>query len=197
MIKLSNGMALWEMKAVLQGKDLAVVRSEVELGLRIHAESEKYLMAPVSKWPNIVLNWDTSKDSQRFSLDGYSLDATSLAEFHKFYPHGFCLGRVVLEEFDKQLCGWTRREGEELWTVGMATKLACLIVYLSEGRPISPPFAKPLPSKEIILGGGNHRYAIAKAIGEVEIPIHVLPEDKEQIESLVSVTWTENDQASD
>lgn len=90
------------MKAVLQGKDLAVVRSEVERGLRIYAESEKYLMTPVSKWPSISINWDTSLDSQRFSLDGYSLDKTSLADFHKRYPQGFCLGRVHLEEFDKQ-----------------------------------------------------------------------------------------------
>lgn len=182
----SEGMTTDEVCAVMRGRDLEEYRKEKELRLRIHADAQKYMLAPVSEWPNIKIIWDTSKNSQRFSLDGVSLE-----DFQKFYPQGFCLGWVALDEFDKKLCHFSRRDDGELWAIGFQSRLAYLIVYLAEGRPISPPLAKPLPSKEIIFCGGHHRYAIAKAIGETEIPIHIDPEHKDELDSLVRVKWSE------
>lgn len=180
----SGEMTFDEACAVMRGKDLQEYRKKKELRHRIDSESQKYMLAPVSDWPTIKINWDVSINSQRFSLDGVSLE-----DFQKFYPQGFCLGWVALDAFDRILCHFSRRDDGELWKVGFQSRLAYLIVYLSEGRPISPPLAKPLPSKEIILCGGHHRYAIAKAIGESEIPIHVDPEHKEEFDSLIKVKW--------
>lgn len=94
-----------------------------------------------------------------------------------------------LLDFDKVLCHFNRREEGELWKVGDSGKLAFLIVYLSENKPISPPFIKPNNHSEIYFVGGNHRYAIAKALGEDEIPIYVVHSDKDAISKLLPVRW--------
>jgi ParB-like chromosome segregation protein Spo0J len=77
----------------------------------------------------------------------------------------------------------------ELWELGCSAKLARLIVYLSESRPISPPLVKPVDDGEVILQGGHHRYAIEKVINEKEIPIHIEPEYKSKIDERLSVRW--------
>lgn len=177
---------LEEVFAKMQGQTLEEYRTQLEFHARIDSESEKYLNQPVEKWPYIVMNWDTSKSSQRFSLDGQSQE-----QFLKNYPDGFCLGHANLAEFDKILCHFSRRDDGELWELGCPDRLAFLIVYLSEGYPISPPLVKPLESGEVILQGGHHRYAIAKAIDETEIPIHVVPEHKSQIDKLIRVRWAD------
>ena len=168
----------------MRGEDLEEYRNERALRRRIGADSQKYIGVPVSQWPPIILKWDTSRESQRFSKDGISSE-----EFHKSYPQGFCLGCVALAEFDKRLCFYSRRKDRELWAIGDPFKLAYLIVYLSEGRPISPPLATPLAVNEIVIDGGHHRYAIAKAIGESEIPVYVTPRHKRDLDSLLSVRW--------
>lgn len=169
---------------VMRGKGLEEVGRERALHRRIKADSQRYLEAPVSEWPPIVFNWDLSQASQRFSKDGISSE-----EFSKTYPQGFCLGYVSLADFDQRLCFFSRRKDRELWAIGDPYKLAYLIIYLSEGRPISPPFARPLPCNEIVIDGGHHRYAVAKAVGETEIPVYVTPRHKRDLESLLSVKW--------
>lgn len=159
-------------------------RKERAMRQSICADSHKYLWVPVSEWPPIVLKWDISKESQRFSKDGLSPE-----EFNKWYPHGFCLGYVALSEFDMRLCFFSRRKDRELWKIGDPYKLAHLIGYLAEGRPISPPLATPMTSQEIVIEGGHHRYAIAKAIGESEIPVYVTPRKKSDLASLLRVQW--------
>jgi len=173
-----------EKLAAFRRKDQPEYLEEKKLRERISTEAERYFNLPVSAWPKITMNWDTSKESQR-----YSLDAICEALFNFRYPQGFCLGYVSLAELDKKLCKWSHRDDSELWTVGFPSRLAYLIVYLSEGRSISPPFVRPFSHNELIFGGGHHRYAIVKAIGETEVPIHVLPEDKEQVGALLSVRW--------
>lgn len=166
------------------GGNQETYRSERALSRRITIESEKYLEAPVSAWPRIIFNWDYSRTSQRFSKDGASPE-----EFDKAYPNGFRLGLVVLAEFDEKLCFFSRRKDRDLWSIGDPFKLAYLIVYLSEGRPISPPLATPMPTREIVIDGGHHRYAVAKAIGLAELPVYVTPRHKEDLESLIKVRW--------
>lgn len=171
-------------RVVMHGKELVGCGRERTLRRRIEADSRRYLEAPVSMWPPIVFNWDLSKESQRFSKDSVSSE-----EFSKTYPDGFCLGYVSLADFDQRLCFFSRRKDREIWTIGDPYKLAYLIIYLSEGRPISPPFARPLPSNEIVIDGGHHRYAVAKAMGLPEIPVYVTPRHKGDLESLLYVKW--------
>lgn len=173
-----------ELIAVENGENLEEYRHRKDIQQRLANESEKYIDTSPASWPEIKFNWDTSKESQVFSLD-----AMSKNEFKEYYPKGFILGHVSLTEFDKVIGHYSRRDEGELWEVGCKSKLSRLIGYLSEGHPISPLVANPTEFNEIILQGGHHRYAIAKVVGEVEIPIHAEPESKDAIDRLVSVRW--------
>jgi hypothetical protein len=177
-------MTLDEWLAVKRGEDIDSYRKGKAFQQRLSQAAEQYRNAPVERWPNIKINWDIRPESQKFSFDG-----PSIKKFEENYPKGLCLGYVELVEFDKALCRFSRRDEGELWNVGFASKLAYLIVYLSEGNPISPPFVKPIDNREVILAGGNHRYAIAKAIGEKTIPIYVCPEHKPGVETRITVEW--------
>lgn len=179
-----KGMSLQELLAVINGEDAVRVNEEAKLRSRIFEESQKYVRLPVEYWPEINMNWDVSETSQRFTLDGESED-----NFKKYYPEGFLLGYVSLSDMDNILHHFSRRDEGELWEVGCEFKLARLIVYLSEGRSISPPLVKPIENGEVILQGGHHRYAIAKVIGEKRIPIHVEPKYKTQLDDLLAVEW--------
>jgi len=178
------GKTIDQIAAENAGETLEEYRAKRSLFQRLSKESEKYIDTPSSEWPPIKFNWDLSLESQRHSLDGVSLE-----KFAEYYPAGFLLGFVTLQDFDKKLCHYSRRDEGELWKVGSQNNLASLIVYLSEGRPISPPLVKPLESGEVIFNGGHHRYAIAKEIGEHVIPIHIQPEYRERIDEILHVRW--------
>lgn len=181
---MNLGKTIDQISAENAGETLEEYRSKRSLLQRLSKESEKYIDTPASEWPLIKLNWDLSRESQRHSLDG-----ESPKNFAEYYPAGFLLGFITLQDFDQNLCRHSRRDEGELWQVGSKGKLARLIVYLSEGRPISPPLVKPLENGEVIFNGGHHRYAIAKEIGEDVIPIHVQPEYQERINEIFHVRW--------
>ena len=181
---MSEKLNFEETLAVLNGEDLEEYRKEKALRVQINEELPLYINTERSNWPAIKFNWDLSVSSQRFSLDG-----STQAEFNKNYPEGFLLGFVGLKELDAILCHHSRRDDGELWELGCSHKLAFLIVYLSKGHPISPPLVKPLESGEIIFHGGHHRYAIAKELGELIVPIHAEPKFKGEIDSLLNVNW--------
>jgi hypothetical protein len=178
------GKIIDQISADNAGETLEEYRVKQALFQRISKESEKYINAPSSWWPAIKVNWDLSREGQRHSLDGESQKG-----FEKCYPLGFVVGFITLKEFDRKLCHYSRRNEGELWEVGSKEKLARLIVYLSEGRAISPPLVKPLENGEVTFNGGHHRYAIAKEIGETIIPIHVEPEYQSRIDKVLSVRW--------
>ena len=98
---------------------------------------------------------------------------------------------MPLNEFDQYLCNFSRRDDNELWEVGFQSKLAEMIVYLSEGNPITPPIIKPLKNNEIIFQGGHHRYAVAKAIGCNNIWIYALPEDVNILNQFINICWVQ------
>ena len=39
------------------------------------------------------------------------------------------------------------------------------------------------------LGGGNHRYTVAKFSGQIELPIYVAPKEAETVSAIVTVRW--------
>ncbi|WP_251977753.1 ParB/Srx family N-terminal domain-containing protein [Salinicola avicenniae] len=181
---LNESMSADEVIAHLNGESIYEYRAEKELRMRISEESKQYEGAPSSGWPPIKFNWDLSFEGQRFSLDGMKAD-----EFLKYYPNGFLLGHINLQELDIKLCHYSRRDEGELWKVGAYDKLARLIVYLSENRRISPPLVKPLESGEVIFNGGHHRYAIAKELNIENIPIHIDPKHKKKMDSILNIEW--------
>jgi hypothetical protein len=177
-------MTMTEMLAVLNEDNLQEYREKRKVSDRIYDESRKYINTSPDTWPDISIHWDLSKESQLFSLDGCSDD-----EFSNQCPNGFVLGFVELEKFDQLLCIHNRRDVGELWGVGCKSKLAYLIQYLSEKKPISPPLVHPLENCQLAFLDGNHRYAIAKAIKVREIPIYVKPEFQRQISEIIPIRW--------
>lgn len=166
------------------GMELVDYKKMMLLRERLREKGEQYEHTPPEEWPSITFNWDIREESQH-----YSLDIASRKEFLKYYPEGFCLGYVLLEDIDKILSKFSRRDEGELWTLGSSGTLAYLIAYLSEDHPISPPAVKPVNNGEVMLEGGHHRYAIAKALNLSMIPIHVDPVNKEKIDKLLTVNW--------
>jgi len=177
-------MDMDEVFAAIAGETLEVYQDKYKLRSRILNEASQYIETDSSDWPPITFNWDLSKEGQRFSLDG-----ENESSFKTRYPEGFILGTVKLDALDKKLCHFSRRNEGELWTIGYKSRLAYLIVYLSEKRPISPPLVKPHRIGEVMLKGGHHRYAIAKEIGEKYIPIYVEPKYRKEIDKLMEIDW--------
>lgn len=176
-----------ELFASIEGIPVDVYRKQRAFINNIRAKAEKVRNLPPEKWPEIKINWDLSRESQRFCLDGVKKE-----EFEEYYPNGFSTYWVCLDGFDNVLGNYSRRDDGELWSVGCQSKLAAMIIYLSEGHPISPPKASYVKeTNKIILSGGHHRYAVAKAIGEEEIPICVDEENRIEVERLLGSHYKE------
>lgn len=180
---------LEEIFAAQSGDDLEPYNRNVKQHKRLSLEAERYIDLPPDEWPRLSFNWDLSTESQRFSLD-----AVNLNKFQSSYPEGFLIGWVDLNEFDAKLCNFSRRDGiHELWEeFGPKSIMANIIAYLANGLPISPPLVKPANDHEIIIQGGQHRYAAAKVTGVALIPIYVKPCDREAISDIVPVRWNDN-----
>ena len=81
---------------------------------------------------------------------------------------------------------------ENLWSLGNSSRLAHLIARLARGLPITPPLVKPLPlANEVVLQGGHHRYAAAKATELPSLPIYVEFHNVDVLSKIVSVRWSE------
>lgn len=174
-----------EALAQFRGEGLSEFRQRQKHHDQAVCEAKQLVGLPPAQWPSLSFNWDTSAPSQR-----YSLDATTAESFHEFYPKGFALGWVTLSGLDEKLSHFSRRDTlEELWGSGFKDKLSSMIAYLSHGGPISPPLVKPLKTSEVIFQGGNHRYAVAKAVGILELPIHVEPQHKAAISLILPIRW--------
>ncbi len=178
-------LAPHELLAVLAGEDVVEVRAQTLLRTKLRADVPKYLNTSVEQWPFSQIDWDISKESQRFSLDG-----STRRDFAKHHSNGFELGWVATAELNGRLCAFSHRADDELWTVGFPTKLAYLVAYIANGGRVSPPIIKPLEDRTIILTGGHHRYAIAWALRLPRIPIHAYHEHKVPLSEILNIEWT-------
>ncbi|MBB1391160.1 MULTISPECIES: transcriptional regulator [unclassified Shewanella] len=153
---------------------------------KLRNKSKEFYNKKPKDWPTIKFNWDYRPECQR-----YCFDSISKSVFDNTYSNGLVLGHMPLKEFDKYLCHYSRRDGDELWKLGSQSKLAKMIVYLSEGKPITPPVIKPVENKEVIFQGGHHRYAVAKAIELQEISIYAYAENIEELNEFMNIRWAE------
>lgn len=168
------------------GLTLEAYRDMQLLNESLYEEGEKYRGRPPSEWPPLAFNWDFSLEGQRFGYDGLTAHA-----FKVRYPEGLRLGYMPLATFDRHLAHFSRRDTtEELWELGSEFKLAKAIAYIHRGLPITPPVVGP-NGCEVVLKGGHHRYAIAKAINLKTIPFLVAPEDVEHVARTIEATWGE------
>ncbi|MCE2998815.1 MAG: hypothetical protein ACK59Y_15300 [Betaproteobacteria bacterium] len=168
----------------MSGEEVEKVKEEASLQKKLRTEGEKYFGLPPRNWPISEFGWDISPESQCFSFDGLTLQ-----EFETHYPGGLILGWVDTESFDKKLDPFNHRTDDELWSVGSPSKLAYLIAYLANGYKVSPPAVFPSKKNTLMLFGGNHRYAIARALRQSPIPILCKESDREKITELLFVRW--------
>lgn len=173
-----------ELNAIINGEVLEIYRVNKIIHNDISNKSKKHICTPPDKWPSININWDLSKDSQCFTLDG-----CKNIQFNIDYPNGLILGYVNVKEFDNLLCSHNKRNYQHLWSLGDKQKLAYLIQYASECRPITPPLVIPLATNQLAISGGNHRYTLAKFINENKIPIYVELQHKDRIANIISICW--------
>lgn len=171
-------------QAANMGVTIAEYRIDRALNGELHDEGESYRGLPPSLWPQLTFNWDFSRVGQRFALDGVTRQM-----FQSMYPDGLVLGRMPLESFDPHIVHFSRRDTiQELWSLGSASRLAKTIAYIHRGLPLTPPIAGPQDGG-VILRGGNHRYAIAKAIQLETIPFLVAPDEVDAMSKLLNVNW--------
>ncbi len=180
------GMTTRELLRTLGGECIEQVRADIALENRIESISRGYVDKPVEDWPELEFCWDFSVESQRFAFDGMSPNDAKALE-----AYDLICGLVRLDQFDGKLCVRSSKSKQEFWSVGDKSKLAYLIVYLSENRPVTPPYIVPLENGEIFIEGGNHRYAVAKQLDLSQFPIYVSREHKEAIEQLLDIEWTD------
>ena len=177
-------MTTAEVLAIINGDSQEEAKARTALNADLHAEGEQYRDTPPLQWPTLIFDWDFSLEGQRHSLDGVKAD-----EFQKSHPNGLRLGWVTVAEFDSKLCHFNRRDENELWSTGCASKLSRAIAYLRRGLPITPPLVGSVEGKdELYFLGGNHRYAVLKAVGrETEFPIYVDSDDFEAVARIVMI----------
>jgi hypothetical protein len=173
-----------ELFAQMDGVSVEEYRQHRELRAHLVSRSKPYINSPPEEWPPLRFFWDLKRSSQRFAFDGQKQP-----EFDECYPDGLRLGYVDVAAFDLRLCHFNRRATHEIWKVGFVSKLAEMIVYLEEGRPITPVAVGVTPQNELYLMGGNHRYTALKFHGVERMPIYVVPGSEANVETLVAVDW--------
>ena len=178
-------LAHHELLAVMAGENIDEVRAETALRERLQKEAQKYVNASVERWPFRPIQWDVSKEAQRFSLDG-----CNKKDFEEHHPDGFAMGWANTAEIDSLLCAFSHRADHELWAVGSASRLAYLIAYIADGRMVSPPIMKPLEDGTIVITGGHHRYAIAWALRLSRIPICACSQHQARLAAILGIEWT-------
>ncbi|KJF97445.1 hypothetical protein UB34_13105 [Photobacterium leiognathi] len=181
-------MTTRELLRTLGGECIEKVRADIALEKRIKNTSESYIDKPVEDWPELEFRWDFFVESQRFAFDGMSPNDAKALETETY---DLICGFVSLEQFDRKLCARSSKSKQEFWSIGDKGKLAYLIVYLSEKRPVTPPYIVPLENGEILIEGGNHRYAVAKQWDLSQLPIYVSRKHKKAIEQLLDIEWTD------
>lgn len=180
-------------KAMTTAQVLDMLRGELPHDFRERAnrraKAKKLEGLNIVDWPSFEVRWDLSKEAQHFSLDG-----ETAADFLKSYPEGFRLAWVALEELDENLTEFNFRGPEEVWGVGDNRKAAGVLLDWIEGRAVSPPIVHPVENKQVCLGGGNHRLAVARAKGEVTVPILCAPHEWTAIEAVLQL-WPSREAA--
>lgn len=179
---MDKNLTLDEIRALGREEDLDVARKHIAFRATIKEKSAQYLGAPISDRPSIQMNWDTAKESQRHSLDGYGEEG-----FEPSFSGDFLLGYIDLTEIDSTLRQFSHRDEDEIWKVGSRHELAYLIAYISEGHPISPLLIKLAFNNEIIFNGDHHRYAIAKVIGEKRRPVLALKAHRAEQDKKINI----------
>jgi len=163
---------------------IGVPIEEQKENLRIADTSEKYFNVPPSEWPEFEIKWDLSTKNMKFALDHFD-DKT----FQKHYPEGLTIGWITLDELMKKMASHSQRTKDQLWETSSVGKLAKTILYFVEGNAMTPPLITH-KNGFLLVGGGFHRIGVSLGKDLAEIPILVIPSEKEEINAITSkIRW--------
>ena len=145
---------------------------------------------PPEKWPRLNICWDTAKRSFRFAVDGLTQK-----EFECSYADGFIVRSVKLSELNAVLHHFNRRDVGETWEIGSPSKLAKVLARAEDGQPLTPILVAPNShnNHEVVLHGGNHRYAMLNAMRVDTLPVFIEPKNLELVETRLKLYQYELD----
>ncbi|MBM9515047.1 hypothetical protein [Desulfogranum marinum] len=153
---------------------------------RIHEAASKYLYLPIDRWPDFKIVWDFSPTRYHYAFDGLTPE-----KFEINYPNGLKLGVVNFDEFDSKLAKFSRREYDEIWTVGSVYKVARAILHWVERNRMTPPLIIP-QDDEINIAAGHHRVAVCKGKQVETLPVLSERKNVERLERILpSLIWAE------
>lgn len=164
--------------AKLKGEDSPEYQQLKSTRDRLASRAKELENLPVRDWPELNIQWDTTPSGFRFALDG-----VSQKEFATLYPEGFIVRWVFLGELNTKLNQFNRREVDETWTIGFSDKLARVLAWVEDGQPLTPILVSPhsMLEGQVVLQGGNHRYAMVNALKLKMLPICFVPKDYGQV----------------
>ena len=125
--------------------------------------TNQYEGQAASEWPDFQLRWDRSPARFHLAHDGLSpcqLDADD-----------YVIRDVRIRDLDARLSHYNYRGPGELWSVGCARKTNRCIEHWLDGKEMTPPCVVGWEGRYLVLAGGNHRLAVAREKGAVEVPI--------------------------
>lgn len=145
-----------------------------------------YVNKPTSAWPPLKVNWAYDSAKWIYSFDGKFPDWVQ--------PDKLRLGRAPIAEIHKHLVFNSKIHNlKEFWDGASEDKAEEVIRGWSVAESMSPPVLMSWPKGncyEINLAGGNHRFNIAKLVGEINIPFLAIESHKEILTGLLpSVEW--------
>jgi hypothetical protein len=148
---------------------------------RINALAEQIIGEPVDRWPTFEVTWTTDPTLHYWTFDGEDPESVNLGELKPRTD-------VPLASIDAALTRWWQRRADEVWTVGDPRKAARIIVRWSEGLPMTPAMLAPTADfKNLVIAGGNHRLAVARAKGATVVPILMKSEQEGEVLRLLGL----------
>lgn len=124
---------------------------------------------PIDQWPPIQIRLDLSVEARHHALDG-----EKASDFASRHSRGdWALLCLPMDELKASFRSSACRAPEEIWEVRSLDKAARALVRWSEGRRMTPPIYAIWEDREITVAGGNHRVAVADAVGVRRVPAHV------------------------
>jgi hypothetical protein len=173
-----------EFVAELSGEDMDEWRRIRDIRQRLEPTVVALIDKPINEWPTFQIQWDLTKEGQRYTLDGCSQES-----FEKQYPNGLQVRWITLNDLNRVLCDYNRRTIEETWEVGSKRSLANNIAWAGDRQPVTPIYIKQNSffPEQIKLEGGNHRYAMVNAMQVTILPVLVEQEDIAIIEKIITL----------
>lgn len=176
-----------EISALLNGKIIDLASLEMFRASRVNAHeiddaAKQWLHRCVQDWPPIQAHWTVSPEHYHYSFDGVSRE-----DLLQIYPGGLMCGWLEVGQLQSVLHHCSNMPTSEIWRRS-DYKVARAIEWWNRGREASPVFINLMPKGDsVCIGGGNHRFAVAVAIGEKEVPVIFKPGTAPQITQLVRV----------